>query len=324
MKHIILARRSHRFLAALIDLLILIVSTVVVFFTLVMPLTFNATKYQENGKEVARLYSQSQLYLTQENGSYTCKSNLVKQIKSVSDLHNVDLIAWEKNFPSQNLSKDLYDFYTSKYVNYGKDFNLAKDVYYKDVLKVGTEESNIKGIDETTYELLLLDTSKANITLDFFLKQYNAAGVIVDSYSGIKNIKNENTNMMMSTITLVIPLLIAFGVIYDLIIPLCNQNRRTIGKFIFKLDVIGKDGYQLKRINLIPRFLIYMFVEVLLGFATFGGLFLISYTVFLFSKNRRALHDFVAKSAVIDGKQSIYFLNKEEEEYINNRGKTHV
>ena len=324
MKHIVLARRSRRLLAALIDLLLLIISTVIIFLTVVMPSTLDVTKYQNNGYEVARLYKESGLFLTQENGSYTCKGNLTKQITRVSDLNDATLLALDVNFREQNLSKDLYMFYTTKYTQYGKQYNLTKDVYYSEVLKVGSNESNIASIDETTYEIIMIDETKEGVTYDYFINQYIAAGTFVDSFKGIKNLKDENTNMMMSSIFFIIPVLVAFGAIFDLLIPACTANRRTIGKMIFKLDVIGKDGYQLKRINLIPRFLVYIFVEVILGFASFGGLFLISYTVFLFSKNRRALHDFAAKSAVIDAKQSVYFLTKEEEEYVLSRSKNNV
>ena len=324
MKHIILASRSKRIFAALVDLLILIISAATIFFTIVMPLTLDVTKYQQNGKDIADLYRGSSLYLTQENGSYTAKSTLTRQITKVSQFNDVDLIAWEVNFVDQNLSKDLYEFYTTKYNQYGENINLDEAVYFQQVLKVGSEESNILEINRDTFEIIMIDPNKEATTYSYFLDQYTAAAVIVDSYKAINDLKTENTNMMMSTISLFVPILVGLSFIFTFIIPLSNKNRRTIGKFIFKLDVIGCDTYQLKGNNLFLRFLVYTFVEVILGIASFGGLFLVTYTMFLFTKNRRSLHDFVAKSVVIDPLQSIYFLNKEEENYILKKGQTNA
>lgn len=320
MKHIILAKKSKRIISGLVDLLILIISSVVIFLTVVMPLSFNSELYKSNGLRITTLYAESGLFLTQENGSYAGKSTITRNINSVEDLHDVNLIAWETTFSHQNLSKDLYTFYTTKYINYGNDYNFTHDTYLSDVLKVGSEESNIASIDTNTFAINMINSSKGNVTLDFFLAQYEAASVSVDKSSAIAALKNENSNMMLISIALIIPVIFVFGFIYSFLIPCLNKTRRSIGKMIFKLDVISKTSYQLPTSRLFVRFLFYTVVEVIGGFITFGGMFLITYTTFLFTKNRRALHDLVSASVVIDAQTSVYFLNKEEEEYFEKRG----
>ena len=52
-----------------------------------------------------------------------------------------------------------------------------------------------------------------------------------------------------------------------------------------------------------------------------GGFILISYTMFMFKKNRRCLHDIIAGSVVIDKKDSFYFDSPQEERYYEERAK---
>ena len=73
---------------------------------------------------------------------------------------------------------------------------------------------------------------------------------------------------------------------------------------------------------LIVRWLAYILFEILLGFITFGGTLLISYTMFLFIKKRRCIHDFIGKSAVIDSENSMIFESEKEESFYINRARS--
>ena len=101
-------------------------------------------------------------------------------------------------------------------------------------------------------------------------------------------------------------------------VPCCE----TIGKHIYRLGVLTSDGYRYKKIWLLTRWLCYVLIELIIGAMTFGASVLISYTMFLFCKKRRCLHDFIAKSVVIEKDGSIYFSTIEEENFYIERQKS--
>lgn len=318
MKHILLAKKSKRIFAGLIDFLIILISTLIIFFTLVYPLAFNEKQYRDNFIKLKDIFQESGLYVTNDLGEYAGKCTFTNSFKSIGDLNDVTIDVYDKQF-KENLSKDLYLFYTTKYTSFGHDHNLSDEAYMTTVLEIGT--SNIASIDMTTFAINMVDVSKENETIQFFLTKYEAACYDVNNYAPVVKIKNENNDLMFGVIALIIPVTLGVAFITHFIIPIFSKCRRTIGKHIFKLDVIASTSYQLKWHKLLLRYVVYAVVEVIGGIVTFGGLFLITYTMFIFSKNRRSIHDFVCKSVVIDGKDSVYFLNEKEEEYFNARKK---
>ena len=99
-------------------------------------------------------------------------------------------------------------------------------------------------------------------------------------------------------------------------IPLFSKRNETIGKYIFKLGVISKDGYSLKKIWIFIRWLSYLVIELVGGFLTMGGTILISYTMLIFNKKKRTIHDYIGNSIVINKEESFYFNSYEEEKYL--------
>ena len=79
------------------------------------------------------------------------------------------------------------------------------------------------------------------------------------------------------------------------------------------LGVLSADGYVLKRYYHIPRFITFFVIEMAGGILTFGGFFLISYIMFCFTKKRRSVHDFCSNSVVIDKKESVWFVDRDQE-----------
>ena len=109
--------------------------------------------------------------------------------------------------------------------------------------------------------------------------------------------------------------------IFFLVVPLCFKNGETLGKLMFKLCLANKLGYRYSKIQLIPRFLLSMAVILILYF--FVGINLISlgiitflalgsYTMTIFTKDHKALHDFVAGTIVVDKVHSEIFKNYDE------------
>lgn len=313
MRHIVLAKRWKRILAAFIDFLIISGASLVLFFTAVYPNFFKKDEYDANTQELISLYQQSQLFVTDSVGNYAGKSTY--SYSSFSELSDKTLTIGNVTTEHNNLFKDLFIYYTQMKYIYTESGNLDVDGYKNSILKVGSEESNILSFDEITYKVTLINPARSDTTKEFFLQAYEDASTVVNKSPVVSAPANRNTNIIFSTVAMIIPCICVFALIFALIIPLCMRNQETIGKKILSLAVISKSGYKMNKWLLVPRFLVYVIFEYVLGICTFGGCFLISYTMFMFAKNRRCLHDFAASSVVIDYKESIYFETPKEEKY---------
>lgn len=109
--------------------------------------------------------------------------------------------------------------------------------------------------------------------------------------------------------------------IFFLVIPLCLKHGETIGKLIFKLGIVNKLGYRHSKLQLIPRFLLSIAIIVILyflvginlislGILTF--LALVSYGLTIFTKDHKAIHDFLAGTLVVDKVHSEIYANATE------------
>lgn len=309
MKPIKLAKKSRRMLASLVDFSMLFILSIGTFFALT-PLTFDSKSYNDNVSKNIEIYRASGLYVN-KNGSYFSFTS-VGNFSTLNDLTNYEF-DFDKSHPV-DLVKSLYEFYSTKYVNYGGTYNLSLDNFKSSILKINTTESNIKDVtfaEKTTIELI--DSKKEKTTVTFVSEAFNNACTIISNSSKIQESENANKKLMINSLVYIFPIMFFYAFVLDFIIPLCLKNGQSIGKKIFKIIVVTSDGYKLKNIQLLPRFLIYIIVEVFLGLATFGGTFLISYTMFLFTKKRQCLHDFVAKTCVVDGELSFIFDNEQIE-----------
>lgn len=105
------------------------------------------------------------------------------------------------------------------------------------------------------------------------------------------------------------------------IMPIILKNGRTVGKLIMGLGLVNKFGYEVNVPQLLLRF-IFPFLLILTLFFIGGtilflglGLFvLISYMMVVFSKERKAPHDLLAGTLVINTKTSVWYKNAKEEE----------
>ena len=128
-----------------------------------------------------------------------------------------------------------------------------------------------------------------------------------------------------------LPLVCSFSLSYLIFfftLPMIFKNGETIGKLIFHLGIVNKLGYRLSRLQLIPRYLfmivivvaLYLFLGLnlwFLGIITF--LALASYALAIFTKEHKAIHDWIAGTIVIDKNHSEIFENATQEEQVKNR-----
>lgn len=322
MKHIVLAKNYKRIFARLIDFIIVISLTSLFFFTLVFPATFNETKYKENLDLLGTYYENSGLYLKSDKGSFAALDSFTS-IKDLKTLEDINLNVDDNKFEHVNTLEMLYKFYTTKLTDYGATNNLTKETFITDIIKPNNEISNIKTFDYdgTKFEISLMDDKKESYTVSYILERYGDARKVVENYSEVKNLMEENQKNMLNSLKYFVYLLVGLSFIFDLIIPLCLKNGQSIGKLIFGFGVIRDDGYKLPKYYLIFRWLVYIVFDIILGFMTMLGTILISYTMLLFNKKRKTVHDYAAKSIVINLKESIFFDSPLEEKLIEEKMK---
>lgn len=111
------------------------------------------------------------------------------------------------------------------------------------------------------------------------------------------------------------------------VMPIILKNGRTLGKMFFKSAVVNKYGYSVTVPQMLLRslfplilvvviYLIAAFSSMILFYVIMLVLLLVSYTLVIFNKEHKSIHDFVAGTAVIDSEKSTWFKSAiEEEEY---------
>lgn len=315
-----LAKKGKRILSRLIDMSIVFLLTIITYISFVYPNTFDKNKFDQNNLEILELYEQSGLFVIDDEGNYNAKCSF-NNIMTLEDIYSLDASFGGKTYHDISLTESLYTYYTTSFINYGGLNNLTYDTYCSNILKINTIESNIKYFDKESYTFELIDPNTPDVTIIFFIKQYQTACKNLISNSKIQTLTTENQTLMLDSIVLLIPLLIGFAFIFDFLVPVFSKESQTIGKHILGLAVISKDGYHYKKSKHVLRFFAYVVFELLLGIATIGGFLLISYTMFLFVRNRRCLHDVVGGSVVIEKNESFFFRNPVEEQYYEERSK---
>lgn len=320
MKLIVLAKLSRRVLGKLFDFLLVVTLSSLVFFLGVYPATFDKDAYLANENKIALVYEDSGLYVKAKSGGLIPKSSFTS-INEVRELIDATVKLEGETIEHLNLTESLVDFYTSKITTYGYQNNLSFDVFKKEVLKLGSKESNIKDLlyDDGKYEFILIDSNEGYQTVLFVINAYQNATTIIQNSKEVKTLTDENIKLMSSSLILFIPIFVGFSFIFDLIIPLFSKNGESIGKRITKTCLLTKDGYQVKKWQIVVRWLTYLIYDVALSVMTFFGAILISYTMLMFNKKKRTVEDYVAGTVVVDKQNSIWFKSKEDEERYKER-----
>lgn len=209
------------------------------------------------------------------------------------------------------------------YFQYATDSEGKPDVTVKPALR---QEYVDKLASEET------KTSTLTALRDYFLSvgatSNNVSGVYYDSAVHMQTRNyfvshSREVNIMSWECSLIAHLPLNFIIFF--LIPIFDKEGRTIGKHIFKLSVVSKDGILMNPLQRIFRPLIMVILislllipNSMLNFLVFGIVALIDFGVLAFSrKNPGSLHDKLMKTAVVTRKDSIYFENHEDkEEYL--------
>lgn len=158
-------------------------------------------------------------------------------------------------------------------------------------------------------------------------RMQNAYKYAYQSFVNMKYYDQMNNEVsFIYTCELVASSLIALALVYVLV-PFILKDGQTFGKKLYKLGLANSDGYKFEEKQLFMRampaavmilaLLIPIWTELAVLLIVYVTVFLVSFALAMASPKRASLHDFTARSIVIDKLTSIIFIGpSEEEEYL--------
>lgn len=301
MKRLQIPTIGKRILSALIDLAIISGLTCLFYFCVFSKVVSIVQDYKSTNEHIDLEKMKSKLYVYKDGRTISILENNSK--------------AGEKE-----IAEPLKDFYVNYYKV--KDETDMSYWYYTHVLYLDEYKEKKYG-DITKPEVILLKwnddktgyvhkegTSQTDID-EFFRISCSTA---LTRLSNMDPIKGYIHKITFGNIRAVLYASMVGSVIPCLLIPVLLKNGKTIGKLATGLIVLTDEGYYYKKYKLIFRYLAFYFIEFFGGVITIGLTFILSSSLVLFSKKKRALHDYIAFSVVLDEKQSVFFLDANEEE----------
>lgn len=301
MKHIQIASLKKRLLSSLIDLTIIAGLFCLFYFCVFTKVVSNVQHYDHLNEVIKEEQFNSHLYLKDKDGNPI--SILVNNPKAGED----------------ELAEPVKEFYTT-YIRHedGEDplywyrthILFVEDIHgsYKD--KITYPEEIIFEWNEDKTDVKHKDGYEPEIFNQFYRSAYASATSVLmltdPTYSALRTMTwgNVRAAMYASMIATLIPCFI---------IPISLRNGKTVGKLITKLVVLTDDGYEYKRYKHIFRYLSFYIFEVFGGVVTIGLTLILTTTLTLFTKKRRALHDYISFSVVVDETNSVFYKDEVEE-----------
>ena len=220
------------------------------------------------------------------------------------------------NKPIYLIEDESVDFYKDRLKYYYLTFKTTEAADYNVEIDDGngnkvlpinyyTEEwFNVKMADVTTVE-------KARQA------SYDAVGDFVKYTAEI------NSKIKTAELIRILPSFFLSYMIFFFTIPMIMKNGATLGKKTMSIGLVTKDGYDIKKRQVIARQLFNFFLATFVGFYFSIGVWsffflgfgvVIYYLIALVNKDNRSLADFLAYTMIINTKQSVWFKDKEEEE----------
>ncbi len=141
----------------------------------------------------------------------------------------------------------------------------------------------------------------------------------IDKYAlGYFNSKFENVIAFNKYFTYILVLevglsLLVSSVIVYYVIPMCFvRNKTTLGRFMFKIGLVDKRVLSVKAGRFTIRFIIILFLEILLSIVTFGIPLIFSFSMVLITKKKQSFHDYLLGIEEIDIENSKIYKSIDE------------
>lgn len=217
--------------------------------------------------------------------------------------------------PSDYNENGLINEQNTAYFTYAKNADGSLD---KSVLGVPRE----KRYNDSTSQM---EDITATQLASFYTKKYQEAYyTLVDQpfYANVATHAN-----LYSGISAVLPFVLS-GAIFYVVIPLFTKDGKTLGKMIFKISLANYEGFKMKKYQLLLRFIPFFLTcasmllvtsSIYICVIIIAVMFLTSFALMMASPKKCAMHDFVARTIVVDSKASHIFENPLEEENFCNK-----
>ena len=342
-RHTNLASQGLRIVAAIVDFAITLAVTLVFYFGCFnLILNSSTSHYRDtlNNYEV-----ESHLKIRNEDGSTSILPN--KDPKDYEDALQGFYLRYMAGLPLEgeakapNSDKEIdgvlpKDYYTVEYFNtkvlgitqenpdgdastsywtYEKD---ADGNFIKDKLAIRRDH---RYNPDTGQNVQLTDTDFLVAYQPIYVTAYSLL-ISQDFYSS-----TANTYYFYYTLGMVASVLIG-GLVSYILLPFILKNGQTVGKKIFKLGLATYDGYKFSNYQLFLRIVPFVILDLAMLIPIWSSILIVimvllvvlltSFALMMASPKRAALHDFAARTIVVNLDTSILFLNEiEEEAYIN-------
>lgn len=299
MKRIQIASIGKRILSTSIDLVIAIGITCLFYFCVFYKAVSNIQHFDTINETIRKEQLDSKLYVE-------AKGNIITITQNEPDIKHDKLEPIIKTFYVDFMHKK-----DGKYTEYWYNVH----VLYLDDIEKQYEKETITRPETILYEwkdgvAKKKDGVTDNQLNEFYRGTFGTATVTLSNSEPIKGlVKTISLGKMRS---LIYASLVGTVIPY-LVFPLILKNSRTIGKQVCGLVVLTDEGYYYKRWKNIVRYISLYIIEIFGAVITIGLTLIFTSCLVLFSKKRRALHDFIAFSVVADGKYSVFFKDEEEE-----------
>ena len=240
----------------------------------------------------------------------------------------------EKDF-YKNYIKDIYSYYSDFKDKQEEKFTYTNRYFNEKVLKfdeLGTHplfktinlddsplnieaKEEIKDLYSLNENKDITSSSEAyNKTLEKYLKTDSSSVYFVTLYDFAQN---ENFIIKRDKIEMInlFQMSFAFGLaalIYYLILPLFFKNGETLMMSLFKIGLIGQNGYGIKKFHTVIRGTLYTILIVFSFYLYFIPL-LLNIGTFFFTRCNRSLLDFASGTLIIDTHISQFYRRREDD-----------
>lgn len=228
------------------------------------------------------------------------ESNLYYKNEETGEINEI-VTKYEKGDFKGNFDEFFIEFDTS--IN--KFYEKYQDSLENEYLKAKLNSSFFKE------DLSLKENVKESDLLDFMYKQYDVA---FSNFSFVDEnyLKLSKSIITFTVLTILISLVLSI-IIFELIIPLCFPNGETLGKKLFSIGLVNaKDGFKIKKSQILVRFVVLLFFETLLSILLIAIPLFITFSFMLFSKSGSPLHDYFAAIICVDKKKTIIYKDFED------------
>lgn len=296
---------GSRLLAFIVDFILILVFALIFFIgndAIFSHSTFGkeANTKLNNVKEVSALYLKvgDDLYLF--NNDITLNNNANIYFSRLE-------IFYTSSYRETNYPDTGFEYQNSSYYQEDVAFN-----YFNTVLKQGDESSlftfnEVDGYTTYAFKDTLSNKEKNdawNSLYGIAIENLKTSTKYIEAQSKINQFVMFNLTISAFTGT----------IIPSLLIPLFLGHGRSLGKFMTGLAVVDIEGFQIKKWQVIVRFLVFGIFEIALNFYLLFIPLLLTSAAVTITRKLQALHDLASKTYVVDAKKSRIFKNAEDEE----------